>query len=199
MGTELNEVSYWSEDFTNLQLLGQTVANKEFEACRFIDCNFSDGVFRDCKFVDCEFIHCNLSLLTPDYSEFNNVTFKQSKLNGIDWTKISLSNLMASNPFQFQQCLLNDNSFFAMQLNKLIATDCKIHRVDFRDGDFTEANFSDSEFDGSLFNNTNLTEADFTDALEYDIDINFNRVNKAKFSRVEAMRLLAHLGITLVD
>lgn len=199
MSTELIESDYWSEDFNNLQLAGRTLQSKEFEACCFMDCNFSDGMFKHCKFVDCEFIRCNLSMLKFDSSEFNEVVFKQSKLSGIDWTRISLSNLMANSPFKFIECMMNDSSFFGMQLAELIATDCKIHRVDFRDGDFSKVNFSASELTGSLFNNTTLTAADFTDAIEYDIDVNFNRINNAKFSRLEAVRLLTHLGVTLVD
>ena len=190
---------YWSEDFCELQFAAQTITSKEFEACRFLDCNFSDAVFKHCKFIDCEFIRCNLSMLVPSYSEFNDVVFKKSKLNGIDWTKISLDNLMANNPFKFVESMLNDSTFFGMALVGLVASDCKLHRVDFRDGNFTRADFSASEFTGSLFNNTNLTEANFSDALEYDIDLNFNKLNNAKFSRVEALRLLTHLGINLVD
>lgn len=196
---ELTENDYWSEDFTHLQLTGQTLQNKAFESCRFVDCNFSDGIFNQCKFIDCEFIRCNLTMLNFKSSELHEVSFKQSKLTGIDWTRISLSNLVTNSPFQFTECMLNDSTFFGMQLTELVATDCKIHRVDFRDGDFSEANFTASEFTGSLFNNTNLTAVDFTDAIEYDIDVNYNRINAAKFSRSEAVRLLTHLGITLVD
>ena len=51
----------------------------------------------------------------------------------------------------------------------------------------------------SLFSNTNLTKAKFSGAINYDININRNKVEKASFSRHEAVRLLDALGINLVD
>lgn len=76
---------------------------------------------------------------------------------------------------------------------------CKVHNVDFRDGDFSEANFTYSDFTGSLFSNTNLSGADFSEATDYDIDVLHNKIKHAKFSRFEAVRLLEGLEIELVD
>jgi len=44
-----------------------------------------------------------------------------------------------------------------------------------------------------------LTGTDFTEATNYNIDIYFNEIKRAKFSRYEAVRLLNSLGIELVD
>lgn len=54
-------------------------------------------------------------------------------------------------------------------------------------------------FNGSLFNKTILNRADFTDAVNYQINILQNEVTKAKFSRFEALNLLHSLDIELVD
>lgn len=64
---------------------------------------------------------------------------------------------------------------------------------------FSGADFTETNFSNSLFMQTDLSNADLTEANNYNIDIRFNEVKKAKFSRYEALRLLDLLDIELVD
>lgn len=77
--------------------------------------------------------------------------------------------------------------------------ECKAHDVDFRECNLTAASFTYTDFAHSLFRKTNLARANFTEAVNYDIDIQINEIKGAKFSRYEAARLLEGLGIELVD
>jgi uncharacterized protein YjbI with pentapeptide repeats len=70
---------------------------------------------------------------------------------------------------------------------------------EFRDGNFTGADFNHTDFAGALFGRTRLTSVDFTEAVNYDIDVFNNDIRKAKFSRYEAVRLLDSLEIELVE
>jgi len=191
--------SYYSQRFNALNLPNQTLYSIEFEDCTFTECNFSDAIFNQCKFIDCSFINCNLSLVVIAHSQFNDVIFEHSKVIGVDWTKASWPNLSLFSPIKFQQCNMSDCSFFALELNQLVLDSCKVHEVDFRQGDFTQSNFSGSDFANSLFSQTNLTSVNFIEAINYHLDINNNIINKAKFSRHEAVNLLESLDIELVD
>jgi fluoroquinolone resistance protein len=51
----------------------------------------------------------------------------------------------------------------------------------------------------SRFLHTNLTEANFTDASNYAIDVQQNTVKHAKFALPEAVNLLRCMDIELVD
>ena len=86
-----------------------------------------------------------------------------------------------------------------LKLDEMVLEGCKAQDVDFREGKFNRANFSYSDFRHSLFGRTELMEADFSEATDYDIDIFNNKIKGAKFSRDEAIRLLNGLDITLVD
>ena len=77
--------------------------------------------------------------------------------------------------------------------------ECKAHNVDFREGNFSNSNFTYTDLSGSFFSNTTLSGTDFSEAINYDIDIYRNIIEKAKFSRFEAVRLLDSLDIELVD
>ena len=195
----LEKKSYYCQNFKALSLSNQTLYTIEFEDCTFTECNFSDAKFDQCKFIDCTFTKCNLSLVKIAYSQFNDVSFENSKVIGVDWTKASWPNLALFSPIKFEQCIISDCSFFALELKELVLDMCKVHDVDFREGDFTQSNFSGSDFANSLFSKTNLSSVNFIDAINYHLDINNNTITKAKFSRHEAVNLLESLDIELVD
>lgn len=190
---------YWSESFQQKNVSGEVISAKEFEGCTFTKCDFTEATFNRCNFVDCEFIDCNLSLVKFDYSRFSDVSFRGSKLIGINWTKAAWSRLIFSSPVAFYTSILNDSSFFGLSLHDLVLQECKAHNLDFREGDFSHANFTYTDLTGSFFNNNNLSGADFSEALNYDINLYKNTLKNAKFSRFEAIRLLDCLDIELTD
>lgn len=190
---------FFSQHFIELNLSNQVFDSVEFEDCTFKECNFSDATFRQCKFIDCTFVKCNLSLVKIAYSTFTDIIFESCKVIGIDWTKANWPNLALFSPIKFHQCILNDSSFFGLNLQEIVVEECKAHHVDFRDGDFTQASFSGTDLLECLFNKTNLSGVNFVDAVNYHIDIYNNNINKAKFSRYEAVSLLDSLDIELVD
>jgi fluoroquinolone resistance protein len=190
---------YWSEKFENVDFSGREISSKEFDGCTFEKCDFSEAIFNRCNFVDCEFISCNLSMVKIEYSKYSDVCFQESKLIGINWTKVSWSKLIFDSPIKFYKSILNDCSFYGLSLQGLVVEECKAHNVDFREGNFSNSNFTYTDLSGSFFSNTNLSGADFSEAINYDIDIYRNIIEKAKFSRFEAVRLLYSLEIELVD
>ena len=71
--------------------------------------------------------------------------------------------------------------------------------VDFRECDLSQADFAGTDLADSLFLATNLTQADFSRARNYQIDPSQNIVDEAKFSLPEAMSLLYSMDIVLVE
>jgi len=194
-----NRQEYFSRTFSHYEATGESFNDVVFENCAFESCNFSDTRFYKCKFVDCSFIASNLSNTNIDYSKFFDVSFNSSKLVGIDWTKADWPRFAFTSPIKFNNCIINDSSFFGLNLSELELKHCKALDVDFRSGNFSKANFNFTDFTSSLFMKTNLREANFSEAENYTIDIFNNDIKGAIFSRLEAVRLLECLGIELVD
>lgn len=190
---------YLSKSFKGLNMSSNELMSKEFDNCIFNNCDFSEAVLNKSKFIDCHFIKCNLSLIKIEQTKFLDVMFEECKAIGIDWTKASWSNFKLSSPIRFYKCIINDSSFFGLSLEEIVIEECKARDVDFREGNFSEANFSYTDFANGLFNNTNLTGANFMEAINYNIDVYFNVISRAKFTRCEAVRLLDSLGVDLVD
>jgi fluoroquinolone resistance protein len=194
-----NNETYFACVFNKLLQPSSELSGCEFEECEFNECDFSAATFKSCKFINCLFTGCNLSLLQIPYSFFFEVSFVECKLLGIDWTRASWPAFNLDSEIRFSQSILNNSSFFGLTLNGLQFDRCKLHEVDFRDGNFANSAMTSCDFSNSLFMHTNLESVDFSESFNFNIDVLQNRVAKAKFSRYEALSLLQSLGIELQD
>ncbi len=61
-----------------------------------------------------------------------------------------------------------------------------------------EADFRGADLSGTLFHNCDLSKADFSTAVNYNIDPGTNKIKKAKFSLFEVLGLLSVFDITIV-
>lgn len=169
----------------------------EFHNCQFKQCKFLGVTFSKVTFIDCDFESCDLSLSKFPCCKFSEVSFKHSKLAGINWTELSWPLVKLTSPLYFYESNLSHSSFFGLTLADLIIEGCKAHDVDFREADLNHASFVGSDLHNSLFMHTNLKHADFTNAINYNIDIQCNTITKASFSFPDVIALLNHLGIKI--
>ena len=194
-----SQKEYFEETFKSLDLQGLVLVGAEFEECTFIDCNFTSATFERCNFINCSFKGCQLSLISVPYTRLFGISFLDCKLVGVDWSRATWSEYHKDFEISFRQCILNDSSFFGLSLQGLVLDECKVQDVDFREGDFSHAVMTYSDFTHSLFMRTNLQSSNFTESTQYSINILENQVKGAKFSKYEAVYLLASLGVELVD
>lgn len=92
---------FYEKKFSGLSHPSTIIEEKLFEGCQFISTTFSEYQFVRCKFVDCEFNNCNLSAVQFKASLFNNVTFFESKVTGVNWTMLNWPHIRLHSPFQF--------------------------------------------------------------------------------------------------
>ena len=190
---------YLSKKFQNLKSTGLRVDSVLFEECDFKNCDFRESVFTACEFIDCHFSKCDLSVIRLPQCRFTDVFFEDCKAIGIDWTLAGWPTIALFSPLKFLKCKIDDATFFGLSLNEITMEECSAQNVDFREGSFRDANLTYTDLAGSLFKETDLSGADFTEAVNYTIDILHNSIKKAKFSRFEAVSLLEGLDIVLVD
>lgn len=194
-----NKASFLNQPFKEMVLHNHEIFEKEFDNCEFSNCDFHESIFQKCKFYECKFIRCNLSVIKVKNCSFFDTLFEDCKTIGIDWTLAAWPRIKLSSPIKFDKCILNDSSFMGLSLREIIMTDCKAHEVDFRDADCTQGDFTATDFHNSLFNHTNLTNANFAEAVNYNIHVLFNEIKQAKFTLPEAANLLRSLDIELLD
>ncbi|MGO1247363.1 MAG: pentapeptide repeat-containing protein [Oceanisphaera sp.] len=190
---------YVEHTFSRLSCLNEAFSKIEFEDCLFEHCDFSAAHFAHCKFIDCTFKHCNLSLMHVPSTRWFGVDFIECKLVGIDWSRADWPVFHLDSELCFKQCILNDASFFGLTLQGLTLDECKCHEVDFREGDFSQSSMIHCDFTHSVFMRTNLQRVDFSESVNFNIDVLENQLDSAKFSRYEALSLLYSLNIELVD
>ena len=189
---------YSDSIFDGLMLKDRTVACKYFSGCVFRNCDLTGVTFRFCRFSDCRFESSNLSLVRVPGTVFSGVSFKDSKLVGVNWTEASWPKIRLAVPFSFVNCLLNASNFLGLTLDGIRMTGCLAKEADFRDANLSRSDLANTDLSGSLFGNTDLTGADLSLARNYTIRISQNRIKDAKFSMPEAMALLYCLDIKIV-
>ncbi|WP_341417852.1 pentapeptide repeat-containing protein [Paenibacillus filicis] len=101
--------------------------------------------------------------------------------------------------FTFEECALNHSTFIGLGLQQCVFRSCLAKDVDFREADLTKADLSSTDFSESVFGDTNLTNADFSHATNYQIDPGSNRITKAIFMLPEAVSLLYCMDIQLKE
>jgi uncharacterized protein YjbI with pentapeptide repeats len=185
--TDFSDQSYNNLDFDKL-----IIEEKSFENCLFQSCSLIETAFKHCTFVDCDFKNCNLSLVKFDFSSHTNTTFEDSKLVGINWTKVN-----RILDLSFQNCIINNSTFMGLNLRDMKLIKCIAQDVNFGQANLTEAKCNYTDFKKSEFLKTNLTKTDFTNATNYAINPNDNLLKKTIFSLPEAMSLLNGFDIVL--
>lgn len=74
----------------------------------------------------------------------------------------------------------------------------KVKESHFTNTLLNSADFGDVDLSGTVFHNSDLSKADFSRAMNYNVDPMTNKIKKAKFSLPEAVGLLRGFDITIV-
>lgn len=181
------------KEFNQIDFTTTHLVFGEYERCQFINCNFNAVDLSDIKFIDCEFIECNLSLVTLHQTSFQQVTFRKSKMIGFN---LENCNTFALN-VTFEDCQLNDSSFYQLPLKNTRFIRCSIENVDFSYTDLSNAFFDECNLAHTVFDQTDLKKANFKTAYNFRINPTENQLKGAIFSPQNLSGLVSHLGIKL--
>ena len=184
--------SYYRETFSGLALSEETVKGVTFEECAFEDCSLITCRLEGCRFINCTFKGCILSAVVPMNSRFDEASFTNCKVIGIDWTRTA-----EVRKLRFSDCQLNYSNFRFLDLPGLKMERCQVQDADFIEAKLKGASFARSDLEKSRFFKTDLSGADFRGAANYSIDPATNTLKKARFSLPEAIALLESLDIII--
>jgi fluoroquinolone resistance protein len=184
------EDSFENETFTDLDLQGANLGQKEFYRCTFLRCQLQESRWKETRLESCVFTGCDLSRALLQYTGLRGVRFEGSKLMGIDWTTVS------PNPeVEFDTCVLRYTSFVGLSLRRTAFLRCSALEANFFDLDLTEADFSGTDLTGSNFRGCNLTKTDFSTAVGAFLDPANNRVKGTHVPVETAVLLAQSLGM----
>jgi fluoroquinolone resistance protein len=187
---------YVNERFRAIRSTGRQFREIQFADCAFERCVFAGSSFSRCSFTGCTFDTCDLSLAVVAGTRVMDVHFVDTKLVGLDWTRVELVARLALS-VQFERCVVNQAMFNGLNLRRLRLVDSIAKETDFSGADLTEAVMTGTDFEGARFADTNLTASDFRGAQGYRISPIANRVARGRFSLPEAIGLLDGLGVII--
>lgn len=189
---------YWEEKtFSNQVLVGERLSDFEFVECQFENCELENCVIEYCKFTDCSFKECRIVEPKTDHTVMMDSHFYQCQLVGINWgTLVGGGYMMPLEEIQDSQ--MKYNNFVELNLVKFDFSGNTIVSSLFGECNLRGSRFGDCVLDQTEFFKCDLSSADFRKATGYNIDLETNKLKKARFSFPEVTRLLDGLGI-LID
>ena len=185
--------TFLAENVVERWTAAEIAPHQELEQYKFVACDFSGVNLTDKRFIDCLFERCNLSLATLANAALQNVTFRECKLSGVQF---SVCRDMCFE-VDFAHCQLPYASFHGKRLRGTSFTHCILTEVDFAYADLTEAVFQECDLTRALFEQTQLTAADLTTASGFLIDPEINTVKKTRFSLEGLPGLLSKYDIKI--
>ena len=135
-----------------------------------------------------------MSMAKLNNCQLNNVTFKECKLLGLNFTDCADFLFIV----KFDNCVLDYSSFVRKKMVKTSFINSSMKNVDFTECDVTKSIFSNTDMLNALFSKTILKEVDFLTAFNYIIDPEKNRIKKAKFSLAGIPGLLAKYDLEIL-
>ncbi|MCU7495897.1 MAG: pentapeptide repeat-containing protein [Ignavibacteria bacterium] len=184
---------YLRESFSGREFSDSELQETEFSECTFEKMNFEKTKFKYVRFENCTFHKCNLGLIKITGSRFIDCKFTDCKLIGVNWQEAE-----APVEIVMEKCKLDYSIFYGLDLRRIEITESFAKEVNFENADLSKGKFNGTDFYLSKFKNTNLSFTDFREATNYDINPEFNRIKKAKFSMPEAMTLLQCFDIQIM-
>jgi fluoroquinolone resistance protein len=189
---ELLAAPDWEDaTFADLDCGGLDLSGKAFRQCVFERVRLAEARLVGATFEDCEIESCDLTMARVEEAAFRSVSFRRTKLMGIDWSGVRGIAFVVS----FEGCTLSYGTFVDLKMQATVFRDCKAHEVSFIGVDLTKCVFPGTDLAGARFMDTVLVEADLSDAVNYRISPQQNRLKRTKFSEEAALAVVAELGV----
>lgn len=189
----MKEQYHKEKTFKRKDFSGNKRLEADYEACTFIGCNFLEADFTLMDFIECQFIDCNLSLAKVNGSFFQDTTFKDCKLLGIQFDNCNEFGLSVG----FESCVLDDCTFFKVKMPSTFFKDCQLRHVDFTEAHLQGSSFEGSDLEAAVFVGSLLEKVDFRLARHYQIDPERNGIKGAKFLKEHLSGLVHKYGLDL--
>ncbi len=182
--------------FKGLSLEWEVLTDLEFSGCRFEGCTLEHTRLVRCRFESCTFSGCRAAELDCKDSILLDCAFENCHLTGINWDALCGGGFMA--PIEtLDHCHLKYNYFTEMNLSGFDFSGSEILSSLFADCDLSKSKFNLCPLEQTEFFRCDLTGADFRQAAGYRIDLETNKLKKARFSFPEVVDLLNGLGIRI--
>ena len=178
--------------FSDLSIESASLSGKEFQRCTFRRCKLPQSQWVETRLEDCVFEGCDLLRMVPTKLALRSVTFKDTRLMGVDWSDLGTMPYV-----EFERCDLRYCSFVKLKLRKTRFVNCNAREANFIDVDLTEADFTGTDMLGSIVQGCVLAKTSFSRATNVVFDPQANRVKGTSIAVETAVALAQSLGMVV--
>ena len=182
------------------------IEDRIFKRVNFDTEKLTSDEYENCTFIGCSFSQHSISTITFRECEFNECNFNttlfdNTVLNDVSFVNCKLLGIDFSTcddlllTLNFKGCNLSFTSFYKLKLKGTIFNNSNLQDADFTQAELRNAVFDNCNLKGTVFNQTNLEQADFRTAKNYTMDPENNKLTKARFSYSGLIGLLGKYSI----
>jgi len=137
----LRQVAWDDAIVEHLDCAEAILTEREFRRCVFDRVRFVEADLGGSVFEDCQFVQCDLTMAKVARTAFRDVTFRRSKLMGIDWSPVRPFVFLVA----FEGCVLSHSSFVGNKMRGTRFVECQAIETTFVDVDLSEAIFTGTD------------------------------------------------------
>ena len=178
-----------SETFENKTIYRPQI--QVFEQCVFKKCTFED--ISCCEFLKCEFHDCNFSNCKTNGTAFQETTFVNCKMLGVNFSQCNTFLLS----FRFENCQLDYSDFSKIEIPRTSFCNSSLKDVLFEQTKLSASTFAGSNLQNATFHRCDLSHCDFNTAQNFTIIPKDNLMRQAKFSIYGLEGLLTEFGLKI--
>ncbi|MCF7919385.1 MAG: pentapeptide repeat-containing protein [Candidatus Cloacimonetes bacterium] len=176
-------------DVENIPVVWEDV----YSYCKFRNLDLTAIDLSGREFIECEFEDCNISLTRIAGIKMHTVTFRNCRVQGVDFTKID----RLITEMNFNNCQIRECNYSGLELKGISFLGSEISNTDFINSDLSSAVFRNVNFREVVFHNTDLKKASFLGAKGYRINPMTNEIKGGIFDLPEVVSFLEYLQITI--
>jgi fluoroquinolone resistance protein len=170
------------------------LAGKELYRCTLRNIQLHASQWSRTRLEECVFESCDLSHAKTARLTLRDVSFKNCKLMGVDW-----SSLESYPVVRFESCNLRYASFVRLALNKTCFLGSVLSEASFVETQLVDASFEGCELSAARFDRCDLRRASFADTRGLLLDTKINNVKGARIPVEAALRLAELQGLIIAQ
>ncbi len=155
----VDDGTYRSLEYEDVDLSFRDADTAEFEGCRFLDTRLSGTVLRRGGFSDVELARCDLSNMSARSSSMLRTRVSASRLTGLAWSECGFRDVL------FDNCRIDLAGLRFSTFKNTVFRDCNMLEANFQNADLRGVRFERCDLAGAQFSNAQMEGARFADCV----------------------------------
>jgi uncharacterized protein YjbI with pentapeptide repeats len=186
MSSSESKISFFAEDFSNLQLQNVNLSNCDLRKCDFSNSNLSKANISRSNCNEADFSGCTMSAMFVENVQLNEAYFEQTKIENSEFYHCFIEQAEFVNvsftQTNLEGCSLKRSSFQNCNFEGMHANESKFSRSKIDSSDFTKSSFQSCKFPHTELHRCTFLHTTMTESLFVYTDFTTSSIEDCRFT-----------------